>query len=426
MYSKDCFIVWFFEKVTVRKTNQQCQGGKSKTGFAELGLGKRTLQTLSEIGYENPSPIQTAFIPLALEGGDCTGQARTGTGKTAAFVLPILESIDLRRPATQALVLAPTRELSEQVATEAKKLAGKNRCRTAVFVGGRPIRKQLDELSRGVQLAVGTPGRVIDLLSRGALDLSQLQIVVLDEADRMLDIGFRPDIEKILRKCPEDRQTLLLSATMPPAVERLAKRYMKDPKRVDLSEDQISSSDTIDQYYVTVDNDRKFRCLVHLLKKERPQQVLVFTRTKRGAEQLYRKFANKLDRVAMMNGDLPQHKRDRVMKRFRDGEVRMLIATDVVGRGIDVSSISHIVNYDIPEFHDDYVHRVGRTGRLSSDERGCAITFVTREQGEQLTSIEKRINQMLPEYEMKDFQAYRPRMPRPHVNDEKSREYSFA
>ncbi|MCA9071969.1 MAG: DEAD/DEAH box helicase, partial [Planctomycetaceae bacterium] len=208
--------------------------------------------------------------------------------------------------------------------------------------------------------------------------------------------------------------------------ERLAKRYMQDPSRVDLSEDQISSSDTIDQYYVTVDNDRKFRLLVHVLIQERPQQVLVFTRTKRGAEQLHRKFANKLDRVAMMNGDLPQHKRDRVMKQFRNGEVRMLIATDVVGRGIDVSSISHIVNYDIPEFHDDYVHRVGRTGRLSSDERGCAITFVTREQGDQLTSIEKRINQMLPEYQVNDFQAFRPSMPRPHVNDEPSPQYSFA
>jgi ATP-dependent RNA helicase DeaD len=260
------------------------------------------------------------------------------------------------------------------------------------------------------------------------LDLRNLKVVVLDEADRMLDIGFRPDIEKILRQCPSERQTLLLSATMPPPVERLAKRYMRDPKRVDLSADQLTASDTIDQYYATVDQDRKFRLLVQVLKQERPHQVLVFTRTKRGAEQLHRRFAGKLDRVAMMNGDLPQHKRDSVMKQFRSGEIRMLIATDVVGRGIDVSSISHIVNYDIPEYHDDYVHRVGRTGRLCSDERGCAITFVTREQGEQLTAIEKRINQMLPEYEIKGFQAFRPSTPRPHVNDEPARDraYSFA
>jgi ATP-dependent RNA helicase DeaD len=363
-----------------------------------------------------------------MKGGDCTGQARTGTGKTAAFVLPIIEAIDFSSSATQALVLAPTRELSEQVSLEAKKLAGNHDCRTAVFVGGRPIKSQLAELERGVQIAVGTPGRVIDLLSRRNLDLRHLKIVVLDEADRMLDIGFRPDIEKILRQCPTERQTLLLSATMPPAVERLAKRYMNDPVRVDLSADQLSASDTIDQFYVTVDNDRKFPTLVRLLKQERPHQVLVFTRTKRGTEQLYRKFQGKLGRVAMMNGDLPQHKRDSVMKQFRSGEIRMLIATDVVGRGIDVSSISHIINYDIPEFQDDYVHRVGRTGRLSSDQRGCAITFVTREQGEQLTSIEMRINQMLPEYQIEGFQPFRPRAPRPHVKDEpaENRAYSFA
>ena len=412
-------------KVSTKQKKQN--GGETNSEFANLGLSPETLAILEQIGYHSPSPIQASFIPLAMEGGDCTGQARTGTGKTAAFVLPILESIDFKNPKTQALVLAPTRELSEQVAMEAKKLSGKQRCRTAVFVGGRPIHKQLLELKKGVQIAVGTPGRVIDLLSRRALDLRNLQVVVLDEADRMLDIGFRPDIEKILRQCPEKRQTLLLSATMPPAVERLAKRYMTDPKRVDLSEDQLTASDTIDQYYITVDQDRKFRTLVQILKQERPQQVLVFTRTKRGAEQLHRRFANKLDRVAMMNGDLPQHKRDRVMKQFRSGEIRMLIATDVVGRGIDVNSISHIVNYDIPEYHDDYVHRVGRTGRLSSDERGCAITLVTREQGDQLTSIEKRINQMLPEYETKGFQAFRPKKPRPHVNDEtRDVAYSFA
>ncbi len=414
------------EKDNVDTLNKTQTGGNGQLGFASLGLSQATLDTMKAIGYETPSPIQQEFIPLAVSGVDCTGQARTGTGKTAAFVLPILESIDLNNPATQALVLAPTRELSEQVSNEAKKLSGKNRCRTAVFVGGRPIRKQLDELNRGVQIAVGTPGRVIDLLSRRALKLQNLKVVVLDEADRMLDIGFRPDIEKILRQCPSDRQTLLLSATMPPAVERLAKRFMKDPQRVDLSQDNLTAADTIDQYFATVDHDRKFPFLVQLLRKERPNQVLVFTRTKRGAEQLHRKFAGKLEGVAMMNGDLPQHKRDSVMKKFRSGAIRMLIATDVVGRGIDVSSISHIVNFDIPEYHDDYVHRVGRTGRLSSDERGCAITFVTREQGEQLTSIEKRINQMLPEYTIEGFKAYQPRKRRPHVNEESNSELAYS
>ena len=386
------------------------------TGFSELGLSQKSLQAVENVGYKKPSPIQAAFIPIAVKGRDCTGQARTGTGKTAAFVLPILERIESDGSKPEALVLAPTRELSEQVAEEARRLSRNRPCRVAVFVGGRPIGPQINQLKRGIHLAVGTPGRVIDLMRRKALDLRSVKIVVLDEADRMLDIGFRPDIEKILRRCPRDRQTLLLSATMPPAVERLAQRYMNNPCRVDLSEDRVMV-ETVDQYFATVDEDRKFGLLVRVLAKERPRQALIFTRTKRRAEQLYRRFAGKLPKVAMMNGDVPQDKRDRTMKRFREGKVRMLVATDVVGRGIDVSGISHIINYDIPEYHDDYVHRVGRTGRLSSDEKGFALTFVTREQGEQLTAIEKRINQMLPEYEIAGYQAYRPQPPRPTVED---------
>lgn len=401
--------------------------GSEKT-FKELGLHEDTLKTLSKIGYEKPSPIQASFIPIAVTGDDCTGQARTGTGKTAAFILPSLERIDLDEKApTQVIVLAPTRELSEQVAVEAKKLAGGHTCRVAVLVGGRPIGKQIDDLRKGVQIAVGTPGRVIDLLNRRALDLSQVKIVILDEADRMLDIGFRPDIEKILRRCPNERQTLLLSATMPTAVERLAQKYMNNPKRVDLSEGDVVVS-TVEQYYTTVDNERKFGMLVKILAKERPQQALVFMRTKRGVERLYNRFSKKLPHVAMMNGDMHQSKRDKVMRDFRSGKIRMLIATDVVGRGIDISGISHIINYDIPEFHDDYVHRIGRTGRLSSDEKGMAITFVMRDQGDQLTNIEKRINFMLPEYQLDDYKAYQPRAPRPTVEKDvqEFQEFSVA
>ena len=385
-------------------------------GFADLGLSEKSLQRIQTIGFESPSPIQAAFIPIAMSGQDCTGQARTGTGKTAAFVLPILEALDPNDTRTQALVLCPTRELGEQVAVECHRLAANHEFRTAVFVGGRPLRPQLEQLRKGIEIAIGTPGRVIDLLDRRALVLDALKVVVLDEADRMLDIGFRPDIEKILRRCPAERQTLLLSATMPPPVERLAKRYMRDARRVNLSEETVVV-DTIQQYYTTVDEDRKFAMLVRILAAERPRQALVFTRTKRGAERLQRKFLGKLPGVAVMNGDLPQAKRDQVMARFRAGKIRLLVATDVVGRGIDISGISHIFNYDVPEFCDDYVHRVGRTGRLSSNEKGWAITFVTREQGEQLTEIEKRINTMLPEYRLGDFEAFRPRAPRPTLEE---------
>jgi len=391
-----------------------------ENGFQSLGLSAPMLKTLTAINYLTPSPIQSGFIPIALTGEDCTGQARTGTGKTAAFVIPILEQIDLSFSDTQAIVLTPTRELSEQVAEEARKLAGQRVCRIACCVGGREIRKQIEVLKRGVHIVVGTPGRVIDLINRGVLQLDQITIAVLDEADRMLDIGFRPDIEKILRRCPDDRQTLLLSATMPEAVERLAKRYMHDPQRVDLSGDSISV-EAIKQYSVTVDGDRKFGLLVRLLAKERPKQAIVFTRTKRGADNVHAKLEARLPNVAVIHGDLPQSTRDRVMKRFRDGTIRLLIATDVMGRGIDVSGISHIVNYDIPEFCDDYVHRIGRTGRLSSGTTGAAFTFVTREEGLQMANIEKRTGVLLEDYVVPEFEAYRPKQRTTHAPEHQFR-----
>ena len=379
--------------------------------FADLGLSEPSLNALRNVQFEKPSPIQAAFIPLAMSGVDCIGQAHTGTGKTAAFTLPLLERLDFDNPVVQALVLTPTRELSEQVAEECKRLSYSSMCRSVCIVGGRPIRSQINELEKGVHIAIGTPGRVIDLIERRVLNLEHLTVAILDEADRMLDIGFRPDIEKILRRCPTERQTLMLTATMPPLVERLANRYMKSPQKVDCSTNGIAVK-TVEQYYLTVDEDRKMQTLRWLLLDQRPQQVLVFLRTKRGADKLYAKFARKLPDVAILHGDLPQTHRDRVMKAFRVGEVRMLIATDVVGRGIDISGISHIINYDIPEYCDDYVHRVGRTGRLSSEDKGYAFTFVTRDQGEQLTNIELRIDTMLPEYKIPNYESARPKAAR--------------
>ena len=378
--------------------------------FEDLGLSDAMLQSLKKMGFEAPSPIQAGLLPIALTGQDCIGQAHTGTGKTAAFVIPILEHIDYDSKRPLALILTPTRELAEQVANEARKLSTNRNVGVVSIVGGKSIRAQVDELNRGAQIVVGTPGRVIDLMNRRSLDLSTLDFVVLDEADRMLDIGFRPDIEKILKRCPAERQTLLLSATLPPPVERLAQQYMKQPEMVDLSKDEVVTRQ-IEQYYVTVDEDRKFPTLVRLLAQERPQQAIVFTRTKRRADELFNKFRTKLPGVETLHGDLQQRKRDSVMKQVRAGEVKLLIATDVVGRGIDVSGISHIINYDVPEYCDDYVHRIGRTGRMSSSTPGIAIMFVTREQGDELTRIEIRVNNMLEMYRIEGFEPARPTAP---------------
>ncbi len=394
-------------KRTRAQSNDEKAAAADGPTFADLGLSEETLATLDAIGFERPSKIQAAFLPIALTGRDCSGQARTGTGKTAAFTLPMLEAMDLDRKVIQGLILAPTRELAEQVSQEMKKLAG-GRVKTVVIVGGRPMGPQVDDIKRGAQVVVGTPGRVMDLMGRGQLGLENVAFAVLDEADRMLDDGFRPDIEKILRKCPKDRQTLLLSATMPGEVEELAAKFMKNPARIDMSEDALVATEMIEQFVLTVDPDRKFGALLHVLKQEKPKQCLVFTRTKRGAEKLYERFSRKLPSCAMMHGDLQQRKREKTLQAFRDGQIRMLVATDVVGRGIDISGISHIVNFDVPEFQDDYVHRIGRTGRMSSDTNGRAITFVCRDQGDQLTKIEIRVSQVLPVYPLKNFEAARP------------------
>lgn len=364
------------------------------------------LTSLGHAGYLEPTPIQAGLIPRALAGVDVLGQARTGTGKTAAFVIPIIERLTAGRKAhaPQALVLVPTRELAVQVREEVVKLAHGQKIHSVAVYGGKPIKGQIDKLSRGIDVVIGTPGRVLDHMSRGTLKLDDLQVVVLDEADRMLDIGFRPDIEKILRRCPRSRQTLLLSATVPPPVERLARSYMHEPESLNFSPTDISV-ETIEQFYCTVEHDRKFELLEALIKRETPKQAIVFCRTKRGTDKVERRLAKKFGDVACIHGDLAQSARDRVMAAFREGKVKVLVATDVVGRGIDVSSISHIFNYDIPQFCDDYVHRVGRTGRMGRE--GVAYTFVTPEEGNELTRIEMRIDRLLKRAEVAGFSPTR-------------------
>jgi len=383
--------------------------------FADLGLNSQILDVLDEIGYEHPTPIQAAFIPVALSGKDCIGQARTGTGKTAAFVLPILQQIDPLQTSVQAIILCPTRELSEQVDEELNRMAFGTRVESVLVVGGRPLGPQIRALQRCAQIVVGTPGRVIDLLQRNVFSLKDVRFVVLDEADRMLDIGFRKDIERILRNSNPDRQTMLLSATLEAPVEKLAQRFMRMPQRVDLSESSVVVT-TIEQHYCTVEEHKKFGLLVHVLLNERPAQALVFCRTKRRAQQLYERLAKRLPEVTAIHGDLQQRQRDRVIRELREGQARLVLATDIVGRGIDISGISHIINYDIPQSSDDYIHRVGRTGRLSSNCDGRAFTFVTPEQGEELTRIEMRINTLLKEYSVDRFTAFQSRE-RQHVEE---------
>lgn len=361
------------------------------TGFEQLSLSPGLQEALRAVGYVQPTPIQAAFIPKALEGKDLLGQAQTGTGKTAAFLLPILNRLtDEKRP--QALILGPTRELTQQVTDEALRLRGNLPIAVAAVYGGQHMQRQIRELQAGAQVVIGTPGRIIDMLQRGHLKTDGIRFVVLDEADRMLDIGFRPDIERILRRVPTERQTLLLSATMPPQVQRLATKYMKHPESLDLSSGEISV-DRIEQRYFTVDEDRKFELLLRLLVREKPRQCLIFCQMKSSVRKLAGELGRRVKGVMAMRGDLPQSVRNRVMQAFRDGTVRILVATDVVGRGIDVKDISHVINFDIPEDPDAYVHRVGRTGRIGRD--GKAFTFVTPDQGRLLTQVEVYINKMV-------------------------------
>jgi ATP-dependent RNA helicase DeaD len=337
--------------------------------------------------------VQEAVIPVAMRGQDVIGQAQTGTGKTAAFLLPFMNRWrphKLKGPI--GLVMTPTRELALQVATEAEKLAPSRRFRTVAVYGGARMGKQLDGLSRGCDLVVGTPGRMLDHLRRGSMSLNDIRFVVLDEADRMLDIGFRPDIERILKRCPLTRQTLLMSATVPDAIKRLVHRYMSNPVHLQMTP-EVLTVDKIRQSYFTVDADKKFDLLVKVIEREKPRQCLIFVERKRWADNLYRDLKRVVRNAAVIHGDLPQGQRERIMAAFRTAEIKYLIATDVMSRGIDVDDISHVVNFDLPLDIESYVHRIGRTGRIGKD--GIAISFVLPEQGGLLTDIEMMINKLI-------------------------------
>ena len=374
--------------------------------FGGLQLSEGMLSALRDAAYTTPTPIQRETIPRIFAGVDLLGQSKTGSGKTAAFMIPIIEQVYSCEKGDMpvALIVVPTRELAVQIRDETVKLSSNFEIVTVACYGGKPIADQIRKMSRGVDIVIGTPGRILDLVKRRALDLGHLRWVVLDEADRMLDIGFRPDIERILKLTPTNRQTLLFSATLPDPVIRLAKRYMTDPETYNFSESDIAA-ETIEQFYMTVDRERKFEALMRLLEQENPTQAIIFCRTKRMVDRLGQNLAKRYKgTTAAIHGDLTQSARDRIMRDFRQGKIALLAATDVVGRGIDVSGISHIINYDIPQFCDDYVHRVGRTGRMGRE--GVAFTLVTPDEGAELTRIEMRINRLLKRFELKDFEAF--------------------
>jgi ATP-dependent RNA helicase DeaD len=359
----------------------------SKT-FAELGLSEQTLEALRDVGYESPSPIQEQAIPSLLEGRDVIGQAQTGTGKTAAFGLPIAEYIDPSEQEVQALVLTPTRELCIQVTQALRVYGARSGVDVVAVFGGAPIRTQQAQLRAGGHVVVGTVGRVLDLISRNSIVLHDCRFVVLDEADEMLDLGFLEDVEKILSMTPSGRQTALFSATMPPPIRKLADRYMYDPEIIQVEATTLTI-DTVAQFQLPVETRDKPKKLVEVLKAERPEQAIVFVRTKIRCDQLFRTLRDGGMNVRALHGDMSQGSRDGVMLAFKGGRVPILVATDVAARGLDISTVTHVVNYDVPTSPDTYVHRIGRTGRVGRS--GRAITFVEARQKRELEAIERHI-----------------------------------
>jgi ATP-dependent RNA helicase DeaD len=356
------------------------------TTFAELGLEPTLLEAVHDVGYESPSPIQEEAIPPLLEGLDMIGQAQTGSGKTAAFGLPMLQFVDPADPDVQGLVLTPTRELCIQV-TQALRAYGKRKGIDVVAVfGGAPIRSQQAQLRAGGHIVVGTVGRVKDLISRHSLVLNACRFVVLDEADEMLDLGFLEDVERILALTPSSRQTALFSATMPSEIRRLADQYLYDPVTIKVKAATLTV-DTVEQFALEVRPREKNDRLVEVLDCERPEQAIVFVRTKIRCDQLYRTLRDRGMNVKALHGDMTQGARDGVMISFKDGRLPLLVATDVAARGLDIVGVSHIINFDVPTSPDVYVHRVGRTGRVGRS--GRAITFYEPRQQREIQAIER-------------------------------------
>ncbi len=364
--------------------------------FADLKLCAPLEKAVQNAGYETPTPIQQQAIPVVMTGQDVFGVAQTGTGKTAAFGLPILHRLYNEGPVKygpRVLILAPTRELAIQINENIMTYAKGMRIRTVVLLGGVSIRPQIDQIRRGVDIVIATPGRLLDVIDHRALRLDRVHTLVLDEADRMLDMGFMPSIKQIIKLVPEQRQTLFFSATLPAEIRSLANTILTNPVNVSVTPEQ-PTTEKVDQRLYFVERDLKRALLAHLLKEDLEGSVLVFTRTKRGADRVVRDLEKVGLRVGSIHGDKSQTARQRALQDFKNGRMRVLVATDIAARGIDISSLPYVVNYDVPESPETYVHRIGRTGRAGNV--GVALTLATPEDRSQLRDIEKLIKMRIP------------------------------
>ncbi len=378
--------------------------------FAELDLNAPLLQAITDCGYTEPTPIQALAIPLALAGRDLIASAQTGTGKTAAFVLPALQRLSTfvagPKGAPRVLVLAPTRELADQV-TQATRTYGKHlRVRSAVILGGMPYRDQFRDLSRPLDLLVATPGRLIDHLNRGSLDLSRVELLILDEADRMLDMGFKDDVEKIAAATTATRQTMLFTATMDDAMAKLARCILNNPERIGVSGKKPTNDHIEQRLHVTDNLEHKNRLLQHIVGDDLLTQAIIFSATKRDADSLARELYIQGHSAAALHGDMTQNARNKTIRDLKRGKIKLLVATDVAARGLDVTGISHVINFDLPKFAEDYVHRIGRTGRAGAS--GIAISFAGRNDAGSLTRIERYIGASVPQHVIPGFEPSQP------------------
>ncbi|MET0897930.1 MAG: DEAD/DEAH box helicase [Mycobacterium sp.] len=384
--------------MTTSEPDQPSTSAPSPVTFADLQIHPAVLQAVSDVGYESPSAIQAETIPALLAGSDVVGLAQTGTGKTAAFAIPILSKIDTSSKHTQALVLAPTRELALQVAEAFSRYGARlSNLNVLPIYGGSSYSVQLSGLRRGAQIVVGTPGRVIDHLERGTLDLSHLDYLVLDEADEMLQMGFAEDVERILSDTPEYKQVALFSATMPPAIRKITTKYLHDAVEVSVKT-KTATAENITQRYILVDGRRKMDALTRVLEVEQFAAMIIFVRTKQATEEVAEKLRARGFAAAAINGDIAQNQRERTIAGLKDGSIDILVATDVAARGLDVDRISHVVNYDIPHDPESYVHRIGRTGRAGRS--GTALLFVSPRERHLLKSIERVTRQKVIEGEL--------------------------